>query len=498
MLKHKRNPNPKRVKLRSGWLKSAGLYWVAVDQFEDLMKFARVDAEITGKRRIRLDTENVAAITLTPVKKLIDISPPLKKPITVTWNGLKYAMSDSGEVRAKDASPSDEPILVELDEQSLQLLTAPIPDALRKAREMEGPMDDVYCGPFALVCGTISKDEFTREVVTREAEKMALDWESWQHACPRIMLDTELTGADIEKVNLILVGGPDENAVTRRLMAGADGFPLKIEGNTLRFGGREFLGDDLGIAMCYPNPFNPKRYVLIVAGTTWKGVYQLDAFRDKDYDYWIVDARSQCHPPADDVVLLKGYFNARWQVDDRYGWARTPETEEKAVARKFPRHLFAEDCPDDEVYLSDVVPKLAKGDFLRAGHDLNWFQLPITMGGKEFSKGLSTKVEIGIYRNDVFFDLNGSFKRLKATIGIEIRDESTLSELQWSSTGLVFYVLGDGVELYKSPPIGPYDDPIESDVPISGVNELWRKSFNKGPWHVKVDSVNWGDLRVAR
>ena len=54
------------------------------------------------------------------------------------------------------------------------------------------------------------------------------------------------------------------------------------------------------------------------------------------------------------------------------------------------------------------------------------------------------------------------------------------------------------MELYKSPPIGPYDAPIEIDVPISGVNELWLKSFNKGPWHVKVDSVNWGDLRVTR
>jgi hypothetical protein len=239
--------------------------------------------------------------------------------------------------------------------------------------------------------------------------------------------------------------------------------------------------------------------VLVLAGTSWKGIYQLDAFKNKDYDYFVVDDRSQCHPPYDDVVLVQGYFDDRWQFNRRYAWERKSEvTRRIAYRRSYPKYLLAQDCADRLVYLSDVVPTMAKGDLSRAGHDLNWFQQSIQLGAMQFTKGLSTKVEIGIYRNDIFYDLDRQFDRFQATVGLEIKPDTKLSDLQRRETGLVFYVLGDGRELYKSSPIGPDDRPVDIDVDIRGVKELWLKTFNKGAWHVKIDSADWGAARVVR
>ena len=46
---------------------------------------------------------------------------------------------------------------------------------------------------------------------------------------------------------------------------------------------KRFEGDDLGVKMVFPNPLNPKRYVVLFSGTTWRGVYQIvGRFEDLD------------------------------------------------------------------------------------------------------------------------------------------------------------------------------------------------------------------------
>ena len=89
-LQHQRVANPPRVRLRSAELQNASAYWVRVEQAASPREFMVVDAEITGPNTIRVDSQNVLALSLAPA--MVDAS----RPVRVVWNGeLRTIMAGS-------------------------------------------------------------------------------------------------------------------------------------------------------------------------------------------------------------------------------------------------------------------------------------------------------------------------------------------------------------------------------------------------------------------
>src|SRR6185295_2155679 len=83
-LEHRRAKDPRTVRIRSAELRNASAYWVAIEQDASPLEFMHVDAEVTDRNVIRLDTDNVLAVTLTPAAALVDPA----KPVRVVWNGV--------------------------------------------------------------------------------------------------------------------------------------------------------------------------------------------------------------------------------------------------------------------------------------------------------------------------------------------------------------------------------------------------------------------------
>jgi dienelactone hydrolase len=82
-LEHRRNPNPRHVRIRSAELRNASAYWAHALQGASPLAFMVVDAEVVDRNVIRLDTENVLDIALSPSAVLVDPA----KPVKVVWNG---------------------------------------------------------------------------------------------------------------------------------------------------------------------------------------------------------------------------------------------------------------------------------------------------------------------------------------------------------------------------------------------------------------------------
>ncbi len=77
-LAQRRIRNPRRVRVRSGWLKSAGAHWVRIEQREDPYAFITVDAQVADRHTILLDTQNVLQIRMTPGEALVDHAEPVR------------------------------------------------------------------------------------------------------------------------------------------------------------------------------------------------------------------------------------------------------------------------------------------------------------------------------------------------------------------------------------------------------------------------------------
>lgn len=322
LLQYKRDLNPRQVRVRSADLKSASAYWVKLDQRADQRAFMVADVEVVGPNAIRLDTDNVLAVTLSPASPLVDPA----KPLRVSWNGAP----------AQSAPLKDGRLTLTADGYS--------PAPLRKTASVAGPIADVRATPFAVVIGTISPDPMMRQLCNQKAETLASDWKNWQRVPLRLYKDTEIPEADLSKYSLLLIGGSDANAVTKKL---AGSLPLKISGDEISIDGRSFKAPDAAVSMVYPHPLNPQRYVFLAAATSPAGMYFFNP-QDNDleaFDFAIVDgalANSNRGRPIDKIRVAAGLFDHNWHVTDALLDKGDPELRAKAPLRKVRPDLTTE------------------------------------------------------------------------------------------------------------------------------------------------------------
>jgi hypothetical protein len=167
------------------------------------------DAEVIAPNVIRLDTENVLEIALTPGPALI--TPHV--PVLVIWNGAT----------SRQVTP-------DADDRLLLRAAAYTPPALAKRPELEGPVNDLFTTPFAIVVGTTSADPLMQTLCARAAQRFIAWWDERFHSTPRCFLDTRISEEDLRRYSLLLIGGPADNRIAAML---ADRIPLKVAANAI-------------------------------------------------------------------------------------------------------------------------------------------------------------------------------------------------------------------------------------------------------------------------
>ena len=291
-LEHKRDASPRKVRIRSAELRNARAWWARVQQSANPLAFMRVDAEVVDRNVIRLDTDNVLDIELTPSAVLIDAS----KPVNVVWNGVAQ------DVTAKDGV--------------LRLTAANYkPARLHKNLLLPGSSNDFLMTPFAVVIGTSSKDPDMVALCKEKAQRFIDAWKDWQKMAPRVFLDSEIGDADLARYSLILIGGPDANRVSAKLAAE---LPLRLSATTVRIDSKEFKVKDAAVQMIYPHPLNAARYVWVFAATSTNGMYfaEPSPLRIYDWDYVIVDGHIPAHKQvatAEQARVVSGTFDYNWR-----------------------------------------------------------------------------------------------------------------------------------------------------------------------------------------
>lgn len=109
----------------------------------------------------------------------------------------------------------------------------------------------------------------------------------------------------------------------------------------------------------------------------------------------------------------------------------------------------------------------------------------ISIAGKRYPWGVGVHAD-----SELTFTLDGKFSEFRADVGIDSRQRERGS--------VVFFVLGDGRELFRSETVtGKEPQPLVVQVPIAGVKELTLKVTNAGDLDLG-DTANWGSARVVR
>ena len=301
LLTHQRNPAPREVRLRAFDLAGARAHWLAVDGWTDPFEMMEARAQLIDAATIRVDTKNVAEITLTPPDSA-------RRNWAVLWN--------------------DRSLLAQSDANGTVHLAAPGVEtkAIDKSRDREGRLSYFFNRPFALVVGTRTKDAAMRAALLAKAQGFVALWERWQHTQPRVFSDVEVTKEIEEQFSLLLLGGAAENSISARYAAK---LPLKIAADAIDIDGRRFPARDAVAQMIYPKPGGADS-VLIVAPQSvaslrfWNpGAYwhALNGFPLLHWDWTVVDGRHVPIAPGlspDRGWIAAGIFDRHWHRDDRF------------------------------------------------------------------------------------------------------------------------------------------------------------------------------------
>ncbi|HEX2949141.1 MAG TPA: NPCBM/NEW2 domain-containing protein [Armatimonadota bacterium] len=482
LLSHTRVTNPAHVSVRSADLRYAAAHWVKITQRETPYAFMRADAEVIAPNTIRLNTDNVLEITLSPQSPLVDEAQPLQ----IFWNNAELTP-------------------VTLTDGSVTLRARGyVPATFSKHAGVAGPVNDLYNTPFAVVVGTISTDPLMRRMCERAGQRMLAWWNERFHCKPRYFMDNEITEAEQAQYSLLLIGGPADNRVAQVL---AERIPLKMTGNAITIDGHAFVARDAAVQMIYPNPYNPDRYVVIRGATSPTGMFFSDYLLN-DVDFCIVGSRAADITKMSnffDVItgrnagppIVAGYFTNDWRYQNDL-IERWPEAR-KTRAWKVPKYPSLSAATWNLVMLSDVVESKAEGTFLDMLRDSSITGTALRLGGKRYQSGLSVAPKYWIAKQPcaVEFDLaNGGWNHLRATIGLEMKDVKTVDKD--AETKIAFIVKGDGVELYHSKPFTTGTQPAKIDIDITGVTVLRLEVDNQSSGAGAVNAVDWADLMVER
>jgi len=303
---HGRDPLPSHLKFVTWTLKYNRMRWLQVDGLERHWEQAQVDAVMNAEHSdVAITTANVNAVTLSfePGECPFD---PIQAP---------QVMIDTQQL-APPGPMSDRSWLAHFRKQDGKWAIVDKVDdgSLRKRHDLQGPIDDAFMDSFVMVRPTGKPlNDKTGAWVDHEMKHATDAWRAQFRGEARVKDDTAIDDNDIASSNLVLWGDPSSNAVLKRI---ADKLPIRWNGDAIHAGDKTYpAGTDLPV-MIYPNPLNPKRYVVLNSGFTFREYDYLNNARQsaKLPDWAIVDTTVPPSPLDPGKIADAGFFGERWEL----------------------------------------------------------------------------------------------------------------------------------------------------------------------------------------
>jgi hypothetical protein len=149
--------------------------------------------------------------------------------------------------------------------------------------------------------------------VEEELTRATNAWRAQFRGYTRLKRDTEITEADILANHLVVWGDPQSNKLLVKM---AKRLPVKWSGREVCIGEEHYSGKQFAPVLIFPNPLNPRKYVVLNSGFTFSDFAKASNAQQtpKLPDYALLDMSV---PPAERLahgVKEAGFFNERWEL----------------------------------------------------------------------------------------------------------------------------------------------------------------------------------------
>jgi hypothetical protein len=302
-----RDPVPVKVRFTTWTLRYNRSFWVQVDGLDQHWERARVDADLFGRDGLgpEVITKNVSALTLT--------MPSGHYPAELN---TRPSMTIDGEKVDASGALSDRSWTAHFRKVDSHWQPVDSDDSgkLRKRHGLQGPIDDAFMESFLMVrpTGTAGNEKVGRWV-NAEMQHAVDHWRRQFRGEARVKDDKDVTEADIAGHNLVLWGDPPSNSLLAKI---AGRLPVQWDKDFVQLGGEKYSAAHHVPVLIYPNPLNPKRYVVLNSGFTFREYDYLNNARQvpKLPDFAVFDVDVPVSARAAGGVVAAGFFNEEWAL----------------------------------------------------------------------------------------------------------------------------------------------------------------------------------------
>ena len=253
---HRRIADPAHIRIAAAHPQYARMYWGCIEQWDDPHRLAELDAQVLPGNVVSVNLTNVAKARLTP---------PVKH---LTGDGEIVWMVCGRRLTTPRSPDGSYDILVSDGTPTVRAHVEESPPAMRPYAQ--GAVMELYRGePLLIVYGTKSRDDSLARAIQRMADAVSR-WlrpgNPMEFGTVPMAADTQVSQAQLASHNLFLIGGPNENALTARLMPR---LPIREEAQALSVFGSETIPlRGRGYEFLYPNPEHPRRLVYVYASSS--------------------------------------------------------------------------------------------------------------------------------------------------------------------------------------------------------------------------------------
>jgi pimeloyl-ACP methyl ester carboxylesterase len=285
-----RESQPREIRFSTYTLRYPESAWVRIEGMGEHWERADIRVQLGEKNTLTVDTKNVTAFSLRQVNPSAVIIEGQRITVFFARAGLHSFVRRDGTWRSS------------------------APDTtVRKRPGLTGPVDDAFVDAFLFVRPT--GKPFNAELGTWVEGELTAARNLWRdvfrgHA--PVKSDREVSDADIADRNLVLWGDPSSNSVLARIVAQ---LPVQWDAKSLTFRGKTFPAATHAPILVFPNPLNPKRYVVINSGITFRADgYGNNALQTPKLPDWaIVDLRTPPGPRWPGKIVEAGFFDEQWK-----------------------------------------------------------------------------------------------------------------------------------------------------------------------------------------
>jgi predicted peptidase len=293
----RRNPFPNRVVYTTFSPRYNKAYWLRIDRIDKGLQLARIEGTLQ-ENTFSIQTSNLSAFSILLDPRLV----PAGKKIQVEVAGKAVY---SGMPGGKTLSFSQ------------------LPDGTFGQKKWVGgpvgPPDHMEAGfrnrtivqadRHLYVYGTGGDPDLQK--ASRSLAETLADWGPEINVRWKVVADRDITQAEIENNNLVLIGNSTINQIVARMK---EKLPIEEKSGELKAADLIVNGKDIAYRLIYPNRLAPGRFVFIHGAGTETGLKNLARlaqpswFPDRNADYLLLDNQG--------AIKVAGLFKDRWVIGE--------------------------------------------------------------------------------------------------------------------------------------------------------------------------------------